>query len=79
MEGEIRATSCHRATHLDQITGMHLMTDACVTDGTTGAVSNYTTALERGECGRGYGGDEMSPRYPARPDHQNAPDEGGHA
>ena len=60
----------------DQITSMRLMRDACVTEGTTGAVRYHTTAMRGSAWGRGGGGDNMSPRYPPRHDHQHAPDEG---
>ena len=69
-------TTCHRATHLDMITSMRLMRDACVTEGTTGAEMHHTTALIGSECGLGGGGDNTSPRYPPRHDNQHAPDEG---
>ena len=39
----------------DHITSMRLMKDACVTEGTTGAEENHTTALRGSECGIGGG------------------------
>ena len=42
-----------------------LMRDACVTEGTTGAVRYHTTVM------RGREGDNMSPRCPHRPDHHH--------
>ena len=35
----------------DHITSMRLMRDACVTEGTTGAEGNQTTALRGSACG----------------------------
>ena len=75
MQEEMGVTRSHHATHLDKITSMRLMRDACVTDGTAGAVSNYSTAMRGSGRERGGGGDEMSPCYPPRPDRPHAPDE----
>ena len=48
----------------DHITSMRLMRDACVTEGTIGAVRYHTTALRGSACVRCSWGDKMSPRYP---------------
>ena len=64
MSEEVGVTRCHRATHLDQIISMRFIRDACVAEGTTGAVRHHTTTV-RG-CGRERGG-RMSPSYPPRP------------
>ena len=38
-------TRCHRVAHLNMITSMRLMRDACVTEGSTGAEMYHTTAM----------------------------------
>ena len=50
-------TTCHRVTHLDQIISMRLMRDACVIEGTIGAVRYHTTALRGSACVRCSWGD----------------------
>ena len=49
-----------------------------MTGGTASAVRNHTTAMRGSGCGRGDGGDEMSPSCSSRPGHQHAPDDRRH-
>ena len=69
---------CYRFAHLDQIISKRLIRGACVTGGTTGALRYHPTAMRGSECGRGDGGDEMSPHHPPRPGHQHALDDRRH-